>query len=177
MIDTDTTKNLKNIAEALNSKFSAPTVDNIFGDTKALAAINAYRQENGMTVARNPYSWWIYTLAALTYLPKGASLIEIQSFLYETANIHISSSTATLLRRAIKRQDPCPIRREYTKNLPAVANVLNLKARLDRFKNARGKRPYVFQFEDATAARKSLLSMFPNLKPLFAHIDQTKKLV
>ena len=177
MINTDTTNNLKNIAKAINSKFSATTVDTIFGDTKALAAINAYRQDHGMTVARNPYSWWIYTLAALTYLPKGASIIEIQSFLYETANIHISSSTATLLRRAISRQGPCPVRREYTKNLPTVANILNLRTRLDRFKNARGKRPYVFRFEDAIAARKSLVSLFPNLKPLFAHIDKAKKMV
>jgi len=181
MSNTNTSDNLfvaddiENIADALKSTTKTVNVNCVFDDVKAQHALNTYRCSHNMVKVRNPYSWWKYLFVCLTYMPKGASIIEASNFLSTTTTIEIPRSTATLLVRAIRQNAPCKIRREYTQNLPSVAKMINLKAHLAP-KGVPGKRPFIFRLDDPKRARSILALTFPELVPLFEHIDATKKL-
>lgn len=169
---------IKNIAGALKSNTKTVNVNSVFDDLKAQHALNTYRSSHKMVKVRNPYSWWKYVFVSLTYLPKGASIIDVAEFLKATTTIDISTSTSTLLVRAVRQNAPCKVRREYTQNLPSVAKLIGVKANLaPKSGKTRGKRPFIFSLENPKRARAVLALIFPELVPLFEHIDATKKLV
>lgn len=166
---------IEDIADVLKSNTKTVNVKSVFDDLKAQHALNTYRCSHNMVKVRNPYSWWKYVFVCLTYLPKGASIVEVSNFLSATTTIEIGRSTATLLVRAVRQNAPCKVRREYTQNLPSVAKMIGLKANLAR-KGDSGKRPFIFRLEDPKRARTILALTFPELVPLFEHIDVTKSL-
>ena len=166
---------IEDIADVLKSNTKTVNVKSVFDDLKAQHALNTYRCSHNMVKVRNAYSWWKYVFVCLTYMPKGASIVEVSNFLSATTTIEIGRSTATLLVRAVRQNAPCKVRREYTQNLPSVAKLIGLKANLAP-KGDPGKRPFIFRLEDPKRARTILALTFPELVPLFDHIDATKSL-
>ena len=65
------TTNTANSARTYTYKFNGQKVNtdtlvkNLNDDIALTHAINRFRQENNMTTARNPYSWWKYVLATI----------------------------------------------------------------------------------------------------------------
>lgn len=152
-------------------------VKNLNDDIALTQAINLFRQENNMTKARNPYSWWKYVLATITYFPKGVEYSTVINILNNVAGVTVSKSTATLLARATAGSPPCVVRREYTVRLPDLAYNTKLSASFSRknSKTKKGRPAFQFKFVNAKDARETILSDAPEMKSLFDLLD--KKIV
>jgi len=152
-------------------------VKNLNDDIALTQAINLFREENNMTKARNPYSWWKYVLATITYFPKGVEYTTVINILNDIAGVNVSKSTATLLARATAGAAPCVVRREYTVRLPDLAYNTKLTASFSRktAKTKKGRPAFQFKFANTKDARDTILSSAPEMKPLFDLLD--KKIV
>jgi len=149
-------------------------VKNLNDDIALTQAINLFREQNNMTKARNPYSWWKYVLATITYFPKGVEYNTIVRILNNVAGVTVNRSTATLLARATAGAAPCAVRREYTVRLPDLAYETKLSASFSRktAKTKKGRPAFKFKFDNADDARDTILSNAPEMKSLFDLLDK-----
>jgi hypothetical protein len=154
-----------------NTVVSAPSLTL---ESQMANELSAFRASLGLTSVRNVYPWWTYTLAALTYFPKGySSLIDIDAFLQD-ANIHVRNITkySTLLNNSIDGQAPSKVAREYTGKLPKMVRMLKLKSeRMTTNHYGRGRKPIGFSYVDPVAARATLLAQYPDTLHLFEQLD------
>ena len=149
-------------------------VKNLNDDIALTHAINRFREENNMTKARNPYSWWKYVLATITYFPKGVEYTTVINILNSVAGVNISKSTATLLARATAGTAPDYVRREYAVRLPDLVYNTKLSASFSR-KNAKtkkGRPAFQFKFVNTKDARETILGTAPEMKSLFDLLDK-----
>ena len=164
-------------------KFNGTKVDtkslvkNLSDDIALTQAINAFREENNMTKARNPYSWWKYVLATITYFPKGVEYATVIDVLNNVAGVKVNKSTSTLLANATAGAAPCYVRREYTVRLPDLAKNTKLIASFNRnnVTKKNGRPAFQFKFVNAKDAREVILQNAPEMKSLFDLMD--KKIV
>ena len=175
--------NTANSTRTFTYKFNGKKVDtntlvkNLNDDIALTHAINRFRQENNMTTARNPYSWWKYVLATITYFPKGVEYNTIVRILNNVAGVTVNRSTATLLARATAGTAPDYVRREYAVRLPDLVYNTKLSASFSR-KNAKtkqGRPAFQFKFVNTKDARETILGTAPEMKSLFDLLD--KKIV
>lgn len=154
-----------------NTVVSAPSLTL---ESQMANELSAFRASLGLTSVRNVYPWWTYTLAALTYFPKGySSLVDIDAFLQD-ANIHVRNITkySTLLNNSIDGQAPSKVAREYTGKLPKMVRMLKLKSeRMTTNHYGRGRKPIGFSYVDPVAARATLLAQYPDTLHLFEQLD------
>jgi hypothetical protein len=160
-----------------NKNTNAPAAPALMAETGMLNEINRIRSGLNLRAARNVYPWWAYTLAALTYFPKGhySSMIDIDAFLTD-AEVVVRNIVkhSTLLNNSIEGQGPCKIRREYTGKLPKLVRLLKLKSqRMDNF-YGKGRKPIGFSFVDPVQARQLLLEQYPDTIHLFNQMDYVK---
>jgi hypothetical protein len=173
-MDTNTTP------RTFTYKFNGKKVDtntlvkNLNDDIALTHAINRFREENNMTKARNPYSWWKYVLATMTYFPKGVEYTTVINILNEIAGVTINKSTATLLARATAGNAPCVVRREYAVRLPDLVQNTNLTASFNRNKISKknGRPAFQFKFENVKEARQVILLNAPEMASLFDLLDK-----
>lgn len=149
-------------------------VKNLNDDIALTQAINLFREENNMTKARNPYSWWKYVLATITYFPKGVEYTTIINILNNVAGVTINKSTATLLARAATGAAPNYIRREYAIRLPDLVYNTKLSVSFSRnnAKTKKGRPAFQFKFVNTKGARETILSNAPEMKSLFDLLDK-----
>lgn len=156
-------------------------------------SLNKMRKDLGLATTRNAYPWWTYFLAALTYFPEGANVVDVEELL-NGCDIYSNLKTApTLLKRSIKQVGPDRVQREYTAKLLKV--VKNTKLQYDdpydpsspqvvAHKELFGKNPSFsgmfvrsgrppihFRFKNHTTARTKLIEMYPTTQYLFDQID------
>jgi hypothetical protein len=145
----------------------------------ALEAINQYRISVGMASARNPYSWWKYLLAALTYYPANArdnnpTLRDLTEFVYATAHVKVPSTVTSIFANAVNQCEPDAVRREYTKNLPGICKLLGLVSGVDYDYDGKGRKPTWFKLTVSNRdARRLLIANYPEMAVLFEYIDKT----
>ncbi len=167
-------------ARTFTYKFNGKKVDtntlvkNLNDDIALTHAINRFREENNMTKARNPYSWWKYVLATMTYFPKGVEYTTVINILNDIAGVTINKSTATLLARATAGNAPCVVRREYAVRLPDLVQNTNLTASFNRNKITKknGRPAFQFKFENVKEARQVILLNAPEMSSLFDLLDK-----
>jgi len=149
-------------------------VKNLNDDIALTHAINRFREENNMTKARNPYSWWKYVLATITYFPKGVEYTTIVDILNEIAGVKVQQSTSTLLARATAGSAPCIVRREYAVRLPDLVQNTKLTASYNRNKITKknGRPAFKFKFENTKEARQVILMNAPEMTSLFDLLDK-----
>ena len=143
-------------------------------DTSLTNEINDLRKRLGLTSVRNAYPWWTYTLAALTYFPKGQlqSMIDIDEFLKDAhINVRNLRQHSTLLNNSIAGQAPSKVAREYTGRLPKLVNMLKLRSQRMTTFYGRGRKPIGFTFSNPAEAREELLSTYPDTRFLFNQLD------
>jgi hypothetical protein len=161
-------------------KFNGKKVDtntlvkNLNDDIALTHAINRFREENNMTKARNPYSWWKYVLATITYFPKGVEYTTVIDILNNIAGVKVNQTTSTLLARATAGNAPCIVRREYTVRLPNLAYDTGLIASFNRSKVTKknGRPAFQFKFQNAKEAREVILQNAPEMASLFDLLDK-----
>lgn len=154
-----------------------PAAPALWSETKMINEINQIRADLKLSTARNAYPWWTYTLAALTYFPKGhySSMTDIDAYLRD-ANIIVNNigKYSTLLNNNIEGHSPCKIRREYAGKLPKLVGLLKLKSEILTNFYGKGRRPIGFSYNDPVAARQILLESYPDIVHLFAQMDYMK---
>jgi hypothetical protein len=148
-------------------------VKNLNDDIALTHAINRFREENNMTKARNPYSWWKYVLATITYFPKGVEYTTIINILNNVAGVKVNQTTSTLLARATAGNAPCVVRREYTVRLPNLAYDTGLIASFNRSNKKNGRPAFQFKFKNAKEAREVILQNAPEMTSLFNLLDKS----
>jgi len=143
-----------------------------------LNKINQLRADLNLRAARNVYPWWVYTLATLTYFPKGhfSSMIDIDEFLKDAeVNVRNLRQHSTLLNNSIEGQAPSKVAREYTGKLPKLVKMLKLRSqRMTEF-YGKGRKPIGFCYVDPVAARVTLLEQYPDTLHLFDQLDYNNK--
>jgi hypothetical protein len=145
------------------------TIRTLKKDIEATNALKAYRKRVGSTQKpRNHYSWWQALFVMLTYGPNTCfgACFELE----EKTGIKFSLFFANLIRMAADGKSPCPVRREYTKSLPVVAENLGLQ--YERVNPGVGRPSFVFSFANRRIARKHLLKLFPHMSGLFGLLDR-----
>ena len=149
-------------------------VKSLNDDIALTQAINLFREENNMTKARNPYSWWKYVLATITYFPKGVEYTTVINILNNVAGVTINKSTATLLARATAGAAPDYVRREYAVRLPDLVYNTKLSASFSRnnAKTKTGRPAFQFKFVNTKDARETILSNAPEMMSLFDLLDK-----
>lgn len=156
-----------------NTVVSAPSLTL---ESQMANELSEFRARLGLTSVRNVYPWWTYTLAALTYFPKGhySSLIDIDAFLQD-AKIKVRNlrQHSTLLNNSIEGQSPCKIRREYAGKLPKLVRLLKLRSERMKSFYGRGRKPIGFTFNNPDEAREVLLTSYPDTRFLFNQLDYT----
>lgn len=152
-------------------------VKNLNDDIALTHAINLFREENNMTKARNPYSWWKYVLATITYFPKGVEYTKVIDILNDIAGVKVNKSTSTLLAAATAGAAPCIVRREYAVRLPDLAKESKLTASYNRnhVKTKCGRPAFKFQFANTKEARDVILEHAPEMTSLFDLLDKKLK--
>jgi len=152
-------------------------VKNLNDDIALTQAINRFREDNHMTKARNPYSWWKYVLATITYFPKGVEYTKVIEILNNIAGVKVNKSTSTLLAAATAGAAPCVVRREYTVRLPDLAHDTKLTASYNRnhVKTKSGRPAFTFKFDDVKEAREVILENAPEMICLFNLLDKNLK--
>ena len=149
-------------------------VKNLNDDIALTHAINLFREENNMTKARNPYSWWKYVLATITYFPKGVEYTKVIDILNDIAGVKVNKSTSTLLAAATAGAAPCIVRREYAVRLPDIVQNTKLIASFNRNKVTKknGRPAFKFQFANSKEARAVILENAPEMTSLFDLLDK-----
>lgn len=172
--------NTNNATRTFTYKFNGKKVDtntlvkDLNDDIALTHAINQFREEHNMTKARNPYSWWKYVLATISYFPKGVEYAEVIRILNNIAGVKVNNSTSTLLARATAGAPPCVVRREYTVRLPDLAYDTGLIASFNRGKSKKknGRPAFQFKFKNAKEAREVILTNAPEMTSLFNLLDK-----
>lgn len=172
--------NTANTARTFTYKFNGKKVNtdtlvkNLNDDIALTQAINRFREENHMTKARNPYSWWKYVLATITYFPKGVEYTTVINILNDIAGVKIQPSTSTLLARATAGNAPCIVRREYAVRLPDLVKDTKLIVSFNRnnVSKKNGRPAFQFKFANVSDARTTIMENAPEMMSLFELLDK-----
>jgi hypothetical protein len=152
---------------------NAPVIRSLRQDLDLTAALNEYRENNGLVRARNAYSWWKYAFAALVAGPTtGLSMTEIRHQLHSKLGILINATSSGLLKNAVKGKSPCKVRRQYTKNLPMVTDLMELTISKRATPGKKGRPELVFHLRSRAVARRRLIAEFPELELLIVELEK-----
>lgn len=172
MSNTATASNTS-VSYTFKSGKGLPLIRNLRQDLEVTAALNEYRSVHGLVKARNPYSWWKYVFAALIAGPSsGQTITEARQLLHSKLGVDISAASSGLLSAAVRGKSPCKIRRQYSKNLPAVIDAININIIRRATPGKKGQPALVFQMKSRPAARRKLLAFFPELEPLIELLEK-----
>jgi hypothetical protein len=153
--------------------FKQPVVRTVRQDLDLTFALNEYREANGLVRARNAYSWWKYVFAALVAGPNtGQTMTQIRMLIKAKLGVNVSPSSGHLLSGAVRGKSPCRVRREYTKNLPAVTAMLDVVTGRIRLPGQKGAGELIFGLKNQAAARRDLIKTFPELEALIAELEK-----
>jgi hypothetical protein len=152
-----------------------PKVNTLGQDIKATNAINAYREAHGLAKVRNPYAWWVYAAVYLTYFPKGITAGNIRSGLDELG-IQTNPGLSYQLQLFANQTERNVVQRNYTKNLPGIAQTIGLRSANKPTAEIKGPRQVrTFFLKDTRLGRQVLLTNFPHTTELFSYLDAKLK--
>lgn len=141
-------------------------VNDLQTEADMLQALNEYRRENGLSTARNAYSWWKYILTAIAFSKNSITIAEACDLVETRLNVKINRSVIGQLVKAINGNAPDKVRREYTNGLPFIVKAIGLRYSKNTT-STRGRPSYKFTFNDRERARKLLFSITPETKLLY----------
>lgn len=170
-IDTTSNVNFNKVSRltATLSNGNKFTITSLDREIEITNAVNQFRVKNGLSKARNPFSWWKYALVAATYTNKAVTFKEIRETLAK-CNIHIDKTCCTLLSNAVRGYHPDFVRREYTRSLPWLANHAGLKVGV--VSGLVGRPSFTYVYNNPESARSFLIHAHPDLTQLFAQLDR-----
>jgi hypothetical protein len=146
-------------------------INSLGQDIAATKTINAYREAHGLAKVRNPYAWWVYAAVYLTYFPNGITAGKIRSGLADTG-IQTNPGLSYQLQLFANQTERDVVQRNYTKNLPGIAQTIGLRSANKPTAKIKGPRQVrTFSLKNTKLGRQVLLTNFPHTAELFSYLD------